>query len=310
MCTKLLNTYSVYNNFKTEIAAVSWQGLELKIAHQKINDGEAMPTQISNQNTTNKPHELGQDHALSAKHAVLFFVLFLFFQFFFNFVLFFPLGVYGGNQVHLGHMNPSEMQQFLAQFNFPIGIFSSIASATIIFLMTKSILRESISDKTFASLGWKKASLAHTFLGLLVGVFLAAVMILIITPAFPLVDGQELGANGTASAAGGWQRFYFAVFALLVAPLIEEFLFRGVLFTGISNTYGVYVSAIIVSLLFVAIHIPEAIYYWHILIGISMLSIATILFRIKTNSLFPAIAVHFGYNLLVVITVYTGFHVH
>jgi len=116
--------------------------------------------------------------------------------------------------------------------------------------------------------------------------------------------GQSYGPLATAAQLGGWQRLLWAIIALLLAPPIEEFIFRGVLFSGVSNSIGVFFSAVITTLIFIVIHIPEAQYYWPTLIGIGALSIATIFFRIKTKSFIPAIAVHFSYNLVIVVTVY------
>ena len=93
---------------------------------------------------------------------------------------------------------------------------------------------------------------------------------------------------------------------LLIAPPVEEFIFRGMLFTGLSNTLGIYLSAFIVSCLFVGIHVAEAIHYWPTWVALSFLAIATMTMRIKYQSLLPALATHFSYNLVIALTVTLG----
>ena len=109
-----------------------------------------------------------------------------------------------------------------------------------------------------------------------------------------------------SALAGGWPRHLWAFFALFLAPPIEEFIFRGVLFTGLSNKFRVPTAALIVTLVFVLMHATEALSYWPAWMGLTLLGSATILFRHKTGSLLPAIGIHASYNFSMVATAYIG----
>jgi membrane protease YdiL (CAAX protease family) len=93
---------------------------------------------------------------------------------------------------------------------------------------------------------------------------------------------------------------------LVLAPPIEEFVFRGVLLGGLSNKLGIRTAGIIVTLVFVLVHASETLGYWPAWVGVALLASAALLVRLRTRSLMPAIGVHAGYNLCLVITVYAG----
>ena len=64
---------------------------------------------------------------------------------------------------------------------------------------------------------------------------------------------QEVAA---AITAGGsfWVRIYLMTLAVVIAPVFEEFLFRGILLPAVARQYGVGRAVILTSLAFAAIH--------------------------------------------------------
>ncbi len=196
------------------------------------------------------------------------------------------------------------MADFAAQFDMPVAIVSLMISALIIFQMTRRSLPGPIGEGAFVSLGWRASPGSYVLLAGGIGALIAVGYVFILTPAVPPVEGQSWGPMAMAADAGGWQRFFWAVLALLVAPPVEEFVFRGILFSGLSGAIGTIFSAIIVSFLFVILHVLEAIHYWPIWVAIISLAILTIILRIKIKSLLPCLAAHFTYNLVLVIIVY------
>lgn len=114
------------------------------------------------------------------------------------------------------------------------------------------------------------------------------------------------GPLATITLHEGWPRHGWALLALLLAPLVEEFVFRGVLYSGLAQTWGVAGAGLFVTLVFVAQHLPEVGGYWPALLSIIALGTAAVLLRIRTQSLFPAMLLHASYNLVVVVMVYGG----
>jgi len=107
-----------------------------------------------------------------------------------------------------------------------------------------------------------------------------------------------------AASAPGWQRIVFVVLAVLLAPLVEEFLFRGVLFTGMARSWGVWPAGIIVTVLFALLHLADIAGYWPALGVVALVGAAMLIVRIRTGSLWPAIAMHAGYNGVQVVVLY------
>ena len=99
-------------------------------------------------------------------------------------------------------------------------------------------------------------------------------------------------------------KFIFALDALglvFIAPLIEEFLFRGFLTNLLRGKVNTFVRMSIVSILFAAIHYPTYIHNWIEFLAYLILSIVLFLVYERRRSLFDAILLHSLYNGLLVI---------
>jgi uncharacterized protein len=55
--------------------------------------------------------------------------------------------------------------------------------------------------------------------------------------------------------AGGWATVFAVIAAVVMAPIAEEILFRGVLFQALRRRLGMWVAAVISSLVFTAVHV-------------------------------------------------------
>jgi len=96
--------------------------------------------------------------------------------------------------------------------------------------------------------------------------------------------------------SGGLATVIVGIAAVLCAPLIEEFLFRGVMLAGFTRSFGLPAAVVLSTGLFVAVHIPELMHYWPGTIGVGGMAVVAVAVRIQFKSLGPAIAVHLGYN--------------
>jgi membrane protease YdiL (CAAX protease family) len=96
----------------------------------------------------------------------------------------------------------------------------------------------------------------------------------------------------------------WAILAIGVAPPTEELLFRGVLYAGFARSWGARAAAVVTTALFVALHAPEIRGYWPGWMVIASLGALALRARLRTGSLAPAIALHVGYNLALVVVIY------
>ncbi len=99
----------------------------------------------------------------------------------------------------------------------------------------------------------------------------------------------------------GYARLIIYTIMALLAPAFEELVFRGYIFQGIKNSFGVKVSAIIVTALFIMLHAPQLGYSIIPLLLLGVVSITLIWVRIKTDSLTKCIVIHQIYNTILMV---------
>jgi membrane protease YdiL (CAAX protease family) len=144
------------------------------------------------------------------------------------------------------------------------------------------------------SLGWKKPT-ARQVAGYLAGgggLALAVSLALALRPdtqEFPL---EKLFDSRIASYAIG-------AFAVGVAPVVEELVFRGLLFAIFERAVGWRFAVVTTAVLFAGLHIPE---YWHAWGHLGMILVVGLVFSVArglTGSLTPSVILHIGYNFLI-----------
>ena len=99
-------------------------------------------------------------------------------------------------------------------------------------------------------------------------------------------------------------KFIFALDALglvFIAPIVEEFLFRGFLNNLLRGKVNTFIRMSIVSILFAALHFPTYIHNWIQFIAYLILAIVLFLVYERRRSLFDAILLHSLYNGLLII---------
>jgi membrane protease YdiL (CAAX protease family) len=149
------------------------------------------------------------------------------------------------------------------------------------------------------SLGWKKPTGRQVagYLGGGGGLAIAtglALWLLPDTQGFPL---EKLFNSRTDSFALG-------AFAISIAPVVEELVFRGLLFAVFERAVGLRFAVVTTAVLFAGLHVPEYWHAWHHLFMILMVGMVFSLARGSTGSLAPSILLHVGYNSLIIISLF------
>lgn len=181
----------------------------------------------------------------------------------------------------------------------PIALAGLLAAALVVFRMARRSFPGPLRDRPLAPIGWVPAPLRVVGMCAALGLginLLFQVLVAHLPPA-----PNQLGPFMRAAALPGWPRVVFIVLAILVGPPLEEFLFRGVLLRGFARTWGVPAASVIVTVLFVAGHLPQVGLYWPAIVAIGVLAIATITARLVTGSLAASLALHASYNLGIVL---------
>lgn len=91
-------------------------------------------------------------------------------------------------------------------------------------------------------------------------------------------------------------RFATALAAVATAPLVEELIYRGVLYSALERAAGVGVAFAVVSLLFAGIHVFQYINNVGVILVITVLSMTLTLARAYTGSVIPPFIIHLVFN--------------
>ncbi len=150
-------------------------------------------------------------------------------------------------------------------------------------------------------LKWKSPSRSRAAQFFVGGVTLAllTLLVLMLLPdkeSFPLE--QLFTSPRAAYVVGG--------FAVLVAPFMEELIFRGVLFAFFENLVGLRFAIVSTALLFAGLHVPEYWGAWHHAALILLVGMVFSAARGATGSLAPSVILHLAYNTTLMIGLFIG----
>ena len=105
----------------------------------------------------------------------------------------------------------------------------------------------------------------------------------VIEPLLNLFPETYLDRLGNIMAAGGWMIFT----SIVIAPIMEEILFRGILQDALMRKYGVFVGILIASAVFGIVHIiPQQV------VNAFMIGIVLGYIYYRTGALLPVILIH------------------
>ncbi|MCI5148025.1 MAG: CPBP family intramembrane metalloprotease [Candidatus Electrothrix sp. MAN1_4] len=196
----------------------------------------------------------------------------------------------------------------LAQINQQVTLLATIvgfvlASFIVISLAIRWFPKE-IQEGIMTGAAWKIGQPRFLALGFGVGP-LIAISYLVLSPLMSTPsDENALGPFAKMATTPGLQQIVALFIALILAPPVEELLFRGVMFGGICQSFGPIWAAILTTVLFVASHIIEAIHFWPAFLFIALMALAALWLRIFTKTIGPSIALHFSYNLFIFSTIF------
>ncbi len=102
--------------------------------------------------------------------------------------------------------------------------------------------------------------------------------------------------------------YAIGVFAIFIAPFMEELIFRGVLFSIFERQVGPWFAVVSTSLLFAGLHVSEYWGAWHHVFMILVVGLVFSLARMLTGSLAPSVILHLAYNATQMAVLFLGTH--
>ena len=91
-------------------------------------------------------------------------------------------------------------------------------------------------------------------------------------------------------------RLATAFLAVATGPLVEELVYRGVLYPAFERVLGVGGAIALVSILFAGVHVAQYINNIAVIAVISLLSVVLTTTRAKTGSVLPGFLIHLVFN--------------
>jgi CAAX protease family protein len=102
--------------------------------------------------------------------------------------------------------------------------------------------------------------------------------------------------------------YVMAMFAVFVAPFMEEIFFRGFLFVFFEKHGGLRFAVVATALLFGGLHVQEYWGAWNHVLMIFLVGLVFSLARGLTGSLVPSVILHFAYNGIPMTLLFFGTH--
>lgn len=137
---------------------------------------------------------------------------------------------------------------------------------------------------------------------------LLAVILFGLAWAITLLYGERKTDLDILIESSMYTRVATALVAVVTAPLIEEMVYRGVLYSALEKAAGVGVSIAVVSLLFAGVHVWQYRNNLAVILVITLLSITLTVARAVTGKLLPSFIIHLVFNgIQSVLIVLSGF---
>ena len=243
---------------------------------------------------------------LDAKRAFTIFIAFNVVQFLVVFLTAFPLRVAAGIRAATSGETSGGSSVPLDPMVMVLGgLVGTVFAGFVALRMARRTLPGSIGSGALSSIGWSRASTSQVTSAAALGATIALFHLVVLVPIFPPALAGAMGPLTGAIQSGGWPLHVWGLLALVSAP-IEEFVYRGVLFSGLSRSWGTLWSALFATLVFVLGHVLEVRTYWPALLSVTLAATAFVILRIRMKSLMPGVLCHAAYNAVLVAAAYGG----
>jgi len=221
------------------------------------------------------------------------------------FIAFVPIGLFAANiLVLLGYalIQPT-MHWRLAKQQLSADPFFLLALQTVFYGLMLAYIYVLVAvghaQPFWSMLRWRRMTPGKT-LGCLFGGALLTAAIALLPPLLPDASQFPLQNLFNSRAAG----YAVGAFAILVAPFMEEMVFRGILFGIFESQVGLRFAILITAILFGGLHVPEYWGAWNHMFLIFLVGLVFSLARGMSGSLAPSVFLHVGYNASMMIALF------
>jgi len=170
-----------------------------------------------------------------------------------------------------------------------------IASAAWAIFYVRRVARPLLRRGEATGIAWRPPRMQAYFMAAAAAV-LAVIFAVLAVAVLPPDPEQLTGPTSKLLDVPGLPRLVITGLALVGAPVMEEFVFRGAFFAALARGWGAPLAGVIITLVFVALHAPDKIHWWPGFVVIGFLGVLLVLLRLRYKSIWPGMLTHFLYN--------------
>jgi uncharacterized protein len=181
-----------------------------------------------------------------------------------------------------------------------IVVGSQIASYPMVIWFMAALVRRRSNEPFFTAIRWNWPSGKEVWFGAAGLVLAIAVQGLARYLPIPKSLPMDRFFNDAGSA------YLMAFFGILIAPILEELFFRGMLFPTLRRRLGTVTAVLLTALAFAAIHGAQLGYAWAPILSIFIVGLALTIVRERTDSVAASVLTHAGYNFALFALLWIG----
>jgi uncharacterized protein len=93
-----------------------------------------------------------------------------------------------------------------------------------------------------------------------------------------------------------WALYVVTFLAVFTAPVVEEVVYRGVVYSAFQRSVGTVLAVVFTTFLFALVHVPQYYPSYSTILLLTVLSLILTLIRVQTGNLLPCIVLHTLFN--------------
>jgi membrane protease YdiL (CAAX protease family) len=176
----------------------------------------------------------------------------------------------------------------------PTGVLIQVAATLPVHLITLLaawfVVTRNRSFSFTEMLGWRSGGMRWWhYLVILVGFF---GLMIVVGSFFPEQENDLLRILKSSK----WALYTVAFLAVVTAPLVEEVIYRGVLYSSFQRSVGKVGAIALITFLFALVHVPQYYPSFSTILLLALLSLILTLVRVRTENLLPCVILHTIFN--------------
>jgi membrane protease YdiL (CAAX protease family) len=153
-----------------------------------------------------------------------------------------------------------------------------------------------VRDGGATGIGWRRAGGGAYVVAVLFAALIIVVVVILVHLFPPNMAAVRNMPSAKVFGAPGWPAAILVLLAVVLAPPVEEYVFRGGVFAALASRVSPLWAGVITTAVFMAVHAPEKIYYPAGFIDVGLMAAAAAWMRVKFGSIRPGILLHVLYN--------------